>query len=329
LIFEGRRSLFNLWYLYKRRTPQKFEPVVLVTGCSSGIGWALTEFLYTEKRYRVVVTARKSSLENLRKTFPENERFWIRPLDVTSTEEQEVLFQEIHEKWEGVNILINNAGISYRSVLEHMTEEAERHQMAINYFGPVALIRRVMPYMREQGRGKIINVSSVSGMLAMPTMASYSASKYALEGMSEALWYEAKPLGINVSLIQPGFVRSNSFRNVYYTKMSNPQNGYSGAYGDYYAYMSPFIEKLMKLSLTNPYSVARLIMKVIRTENPPLWIPATVDAKIFYYLRRIVPRRLFQPLLFMALPSSWKWSQGYTNRRGKDRRQGERRKKKE
>lgn len=204
-----------------------------------------------------------------------------------------------------------------------MTDEDEKLQMAANYFGPTAMIRRAMPFMREQGRGKIINVSSVSGMLAMPTMSSYSASKYALEGMSEALWYEAKPLGINVCLIQPGFVRSNSFRNVYYTKKSHPDMGYSGTYGDYYSNMSPFIEKLMKLSFTNAYSVARLIMKVIRTENPPLWVPATVDAVIFYYLRRLIPRRLFQPVLFLALPRSRKWSEGYTKSR--DRRQKDRR----
>src|SRR5690606_8275736 len=123
-------------------------------------------------------------------------------------------------KWDGVSILINNAGISYRAVVEHMNDKDEQLQMAVNYFGPVALIRLVLPFMREQGRGKIINISSVSGMLAMPTMASYSASKHALEGVSEALWYEAKPLGVNVSLIQPGFIRSKSFKNVYFTEAS-------------------------------------------------------------------------------------------------------------
>jgi hypothetical protein len=264
----------------------------------------------------VIVTARKESLIILRAKFQEDERFWIRPLDVTSDVERKTLVSEIEGHWQGVNILINNAGISYRAVLEHMTEEDEFRQMSTNYLGPVGLIRQVMPAMREIGRGKIINISSVSGMLAMPTMSSYSASKYALEGMSEALWYEAKPLGINVSLIQPGFIRSNSFKNVYFTEKSRPETGYHGIYGDFYESMTPFVEKLMSWSLTSPQSLAKLVLQVIQTENPPLWIPATIDAAIFYYLRRLVPRRLLLPLLFRFLPNSKNWSRAYTKRRG-------------
>jgi len=278
---------------------------------------AVAELLYSQTQYRVVITARKKSLWSLRDKFKENERFWIRPLDVTSDVERSQLVQEIETKWQGVNILINNAGISYRAVLEHMTEEDEFLQMSTNYLGPVGLIRQVMPSMRKIGRGKIINISSVSGMLAMPTMSSYSASKYALEGMSEALWYEARPLGINVSLIQPGFIRSNSFKNVYYTEKSKPEAGFEGIYGDYYQSMTPFVERLMNWSLTNPQTLAKLVLKVIQTEDPPLWIPATMDAAIFYYLRRWVPRRLLLPLLFKALPNSRRWSRRYTNRRQK------------
>jgi short-subunit dehydrogenase len=307
--------LGQFWNRLKRRTPQTFKPVILITGCSTGVGLAVAELLYRQPQYRVVITAREKSLAGLRQKFQENERFWIRPLDVTSDHQRSQLVKEIEAHWTAVNILINNAGISYRAVLEHMTEADEFHQMSTNYLGPVSLIRQVMPAMRELGRGKIINISSVSGMLAMPTMASYSASKYALEGMSEALWYEAKPLGINVSLIQPGFIRSNSFKNVYYTEKSKPEAVAGKIYGDYYENMTPFVERLMSLSLTSPESLAKLILKVIQTENPPLWIPATLDAAFFYYLRRLVPRRLLLPLLFVMLPNSRKWSQKYTHRR--------------
>lgn len=307
----------RFWYkLYRRRRNQQtFKPVVLVTGCGSGIGLALAELLYTQENYRVVATARSSSISVLREKFQESERFLIRALDVTQERERVALIREIESKWQGVNILINNAGISYRSVVEHMTEEDEFRQMATNYFGPVGLIRLVMRHMREVGRGKIINVSSVSGMLAMPTMASYSASKYALEGVSEALWYEAKPLGIDVSLIQPGFIRSNSFKKVYYTEKSRPDIGAGGPYCDYYANMTPFIEKLMNKSWATPEKIARLILRVIRTENPPLWVPATFDALLFYYLRRWIPRRLLLPILFAALPNARRWAEGYTHKR--------------
>jgi hypothetical protein len=196
-----------------------------------------------------------------------------------------------------------------------MTEHDELRQIATNYLGPAGLIRLVLPHMRELGRGKIISISSVSGMLAMPTMASYSASKYALEGFSEALWYEAKPLGISVTLVQPGFIHSNSFRHIYHTPQSAPENSFTGPYSDYYRNMAPFIEKLMGLSQTTPEKVAKLILKVIRTENPPLWWPATLDAKLFYYLRRLLPRRFFLPILFAALPGARHWGEGYSHRR--------------
>lgn len=291
-----------------------FQPVILVTGCSSGIGLALSKLLFTMPQYRVVVTARPGSLSILRSQFCESERFLIRPLDVTDEVARNRLIEEIELKWDGVNVLINNAGVSYRAVVEHMSAVEEQHQFDTNYFGPVGLIRAVLPFMRKKGRGKIINVSSLSGMLAMPTMGSYSASKYALEGISESLWYEVRPLGINVSLIQPGFVRSKSFLNVRYSTTSGPEHGGEGLYADYYRYMTPFIERLMGLSLTTPADVARRILKTIEQKNPPLWIPATLDAKIFYYLRRFIPRKVLMEFLFSTLPRVRHWAKAYTNR---------------
>lgn len=307
--------MLTFWYLIRRRTRYDFKPVIVVTGAGSGIGLALAELLHRKKSYRVVITARSTTVNKLRKRFQEDDRFWVRSMDVTSADDRKALINEITEKWQGVNILINCAGISYRAVVEHMSEADELLQMQTNYHGPVELIRLVLPFMRDKGRGKIINVSSVSGMLAMPTMGSYSASKYALEGLSESLWYEAKPLGINVSLIQPGFVRSDSFRHVYYSKLSTAAEGTDQPYGDYYANMTPFIARLMRMSLTNPSGIAKTILKVIRTENPPLWIPATLDAILFYYLRRFVPRRLLMMILFYGLPKVRRWGRKYTHRR--------------
>lgn len=308
--------MFQWRYYFKRKTPNSFQPVILVTGCSSGIGAATAKLLYQQPQYRIVVTGRgATSLTRLRERFKESDRFWVRELDVTSDKQRCRLIDEINENWGGVDILVNNAGISYRAVVEHMTAEDEMLQMQTNYFGPLELIRLVLPRMRERGRGKIINISSVSGMLAMPTMASYSASKYALEGLSESLWYETKPFGVDVCLIQPGFIHSNSFRNVYYSKLSQPAKNRTSVYREYYSHMAPFVTRLMRLSFTKPESVARLILKVIRKENPPLWIPASLDAWVFYYLRRLVPRRLLMPLLFALLPGARHWAVKYSNRR--------------
>lgn len=309
--------MFSYWYWVRRRTRFSYKPVILVTGCSSGIGLAIADLLHRYRSYRIYATAREQSVAPLKRRFAEDDRFFVRDLDVTSESSRNRLFAEIQKRWGGVDILVNCAGISYRAVVEHMTDQHELNQMGTNYFGPVALIRKTLPYLRSRGRGKIINISSMSGMLAMPTMASYSASKSALEGLSEALWYELKPLGINVSLIQPGFVRSKSFEKVYYTPESRraEQAGADEFYGDYYANMKPFIARLMELSLTTPSSIAQLVLKVIRTENPPLWIPATLDAWIFYYLHRFLPRRLLLSTLFALLPGVRKWAKKYTKKR--------------
>lgn len=301
--------------LLRKSAPQSFRPVVLVTGCNSGIGLSLCRLLRKNSQYRVVATARANSANELRKKFAEDERFIILDLDVTSSEQRQMAIEEVHRRWGGVDILVNNAGISFRSVVEHMNDDTEMRQLETNYLGPMALIRLVLPHMREQGRGKIINLSSVSGMLAMPTMSSYSASKHALEGASEALWYEMKPLGINVTLIQPGFVHSNAFMKVCYSELGKESLKVQGPYWDYYRYMTPFIETMMRLSPTPPERIARKILRVIQTENPPLWVPATWDAIIFYYLRRFIPRRLFHPILFRLLPKRRLWGRGYTKAR--------------
>jgi len=147
------------------------KPLVLVTGTSSGIGFELIKKLYSGGRYRVVATTREQSIPKiLKRGLQEKEGFWLRPLDVTSYIQRLRLVQEIDASWGGVDILVNNAGISYRAVVEHMSDEEEFHQMDTNYLGAMSLVRLVLPGMRKKCRGQIINVSSVSGMMAMPTM---------------------------------------------------------------------------------------------------------------------------------------------------------------
>lgn len=302
------------WFSF-RNPPRDFKPVILVTGCSSGIGQALADLLVTKKAYRVVITARPESLGKLQGKYKEDERIKIRPLDVTNAASRRCLIQEIDQEWGGVDILVNNAGISYRSTVEEMSNQDETLQMATNYHGPMDLIRLCLPTMREKGRGKIINISSVSGMLAMPTMSSYSASKSALEGASEALWYETKPFGINVSLIQPGFVKSDGYERVRFSVKSEKSHIGRGPYGAIYQTMEPFIAQLMSYAFATPESIARLVLDVIRTQGPPLWIPASFDAEFFYYLRRLFPRRLLQPFLYFCLPRTKDWGLHYSHRR--------------
>lgn len=282
------------------------QPVVLVTGTSSGIGLELAKLLWDRHEYRVVITSRQKSMPLLRdKLFFDTERFWIRPLDVTSRQSISDTLYEIEQHWGGVDILINNAAISYRSVVEDMTYIDEDTQMKTNYAGPLNLIRDCLNHMRKQKWGRIINISSVGGMMAMPTMASYSASKFALEGATEALWYEMKPWNVKVSLIQPGFINSESFRRVFYTDKFHQEDL---SYLPYYQNMNRLIEKMMKRSRSSSKDIALLILKVMKQKNPKLRIRATPDAHLFAIIRRFLPRTIYHNLMYYSLPNVFEWN---------------------
>ena len=187
-----------------------------------------------------------------------------------------------------------------------MNESEELDQMTVNYLGPMNLMRTVIPYMRRQRSGRIINVSSVGGMMAMPTMGSYSASKWALEGASEALWYELKPWNIRVSLIQPGFINSDGFKKVR-VPASLESVEHRTAYTGYYESMGTFVARLMTHSPSNARDVAAVVFKTMRKARPALRVPGTWDAFFFHMLRRLLPRALYHRVLYMGLPGKSTW----------------------
>ncbi len=284
------------------------QRVVLVTGTSSGIGLELARKL-SNSDYRVIITARRNSLPLLTQEFAENSRFLIRELDLTDFSAIHTLVDEIERFWGGVDILVNNAGISYRSVVEDMTDTDEWRQMATNYLGPMCLIRSVLPSMRQKRAGRIINVSSVGGMMAMPTMASYSASKFALEGASEALWYELRPWNIQVSLIQPGFIHSESFRRVVYSQTHQARllRHERSPFQAYYEQMERFVTLMMEHAPQTAEDIADLIIHTMNRRRPPLRVPGTLDAHLFALLRRLLPRSLYHQLLYRLLPGIRLW----------------------
>lgn len=282
------------------------KTIVVITGCSSGIGRALLS-LFDQEPYRVVATTLPESASAFDDDpIKESKRIWIRNLDVIDYEKASRIVSETVERWGRIDILINNAGISYRSVVEDMTIDDEQHQLQVNYLGPMHLIRECLPFMRERKSGRIINVSSVGGMMAMPTMASYSASKFALEGASESLWYELKPWKIHTTLVRPGFIHSLAFRKVLYSVKRQRQTQAS-PYDSHYEHMTRFVEKVMGMSPCTSDSVARTIFKIARMKKPPLRVPGTTDARIFYYLRRLLPRALYHKLFYLTLPGIRHW----------------------
>lgn len=279
---------------------------VLVTGCSSGIGYELIK-LFERGPYRIVATALPSSLEELQaRPIAQSPKVTVEPLDVADYAAGTALVRKIEKEIGPVDILVNNAGISYRSTVEDMTVEDEQRQLQVNYLGAMHLIRECLPSMRRRRKGRIVNISSVGGMMAMPTMASYSASKFALEGASEALWYELKPWDIHVSLVRPGFINSLAFTKVLYSRKKAAGES-SEEYKGHYDNMKTFVEKIMTRTPSTSADVAKRIFKVCQRKSPPLRAAGTPDATLFYFLRRILPRFLYHKLLFRSLPGVKSW----------------------
>ncbi len=283
------------------------KPVVLITGCATGLGFALSTILKISKNYNVVATCRSHKLEHLKSLLNETEDFKIKELDITDDKNIYQLVHDVCTEWGRIDVIVNNAAVCYRGVVEHMDAASELIQLKTNYLGPMSLIRAVLPIMREQRSGQIINVSSVSGMVAMPTMASYSASKHALEGATEALWYETRPFGIGVNLVELGFIKSDSFNNVVLSNKAEMSQIVKGPHSEYYASMTPFIEKLMSLSISSAQDVALKISKVIKIKPTDLRIMATPDVWLFSMLKRILPSGLQNRFFYWMLPGSIRW----------------------
>lgn len=292
-----------------RKPLQPPDPVVLVTGASTGIGLAIARRLSERSDARTILSARDASLPRLAAAgLREGERCRFHALDVTDARQREAVVEAAERHWGGVDVLINNAGITYRSVTEHLAPAEATLQLETNFLAPMELARLVLPGMRRKRAGRIVNISSVSGMMAMPTMGVYSASKFALEGASESLWYEARCWNVWVTLVQPGFIHSSSFRNVILSEQARRAAADPGdPYEVVYRSMAPFIERLMGLTPATPDRVADRVLRVLSMQRPPLRVSATLDARFFYLLRRLLPRRVYHAMLHHALPRVGEW----------------------
>lgn len=172
---------------------------VLITGCSSGIGRATAERFH-DRGWDVYATARTpSDIEDLA-----DQGMETLELDVTLDEDCENAVETVVDETGGIGCLVNNAGYGEVAAVEDLTIEDFENQMDVNTYGPQRLMRRVLPYMREQEDGTIVNMSSVGGRLSQPALGAYCASKFALEALSDALRPEVRQYGIDVVLVEPG-----------------------------------------------------------------------------------------------------------------------------
>lgn len=186
---------------------QDNTPVWFITGCSTGLGRALAE-LIVQRGWRVVVTARdKHAIADIERSAPE--RVLALSLDVTRPADIDAAVAATRDQFGRIDVLVNNAGYGYQSTVEEGEEAEIRAQFDTNVFGLFAMTRAVLPLMREQRKGNILNITSVAGLIGYPGSGYYAASKHAVEGWSDALRAEVLPLGIGVTCVEPGPFRTD------------------------------------------------------------------------------------------------------------------------
>jgi NAD(P)-dependent dehydrogenase (short-subunit alcohol dehydrogenase family) len=203
-------------------------PVWLITGCSTGIGREIA-IAALKKNYRVVLTARNAAaVEYLRAEYPDSAIAVA--LDVTRPEQIAGVVAEADRAFGGIDVLCNNAGYGYMAAIEEGDEDDVRAMFETNFWGPLRLIRAVLPQMRARRSGYIINISSQAGLMSNPGTAYYSSSKFALEGLTEGLSREVKPFGIRVTAVEPGPFRTDwSGRSL--KQVTNPIEDYAANVG--------------------------------------------------------------------------------------------------
>ena len=187
--------------------------VIWLTGASSGIGEALAYELATRGALLVLSARREEVLETVRSRCANSDQHFVLPLDMLQPDSFTAAVESVHKRFGRIDVLIHCAGISQRGKATDTEGRVDRHLMEVNYLGPVALTKQVLPYMLNRGGGQIVVISSLLGKFAMPKRAAYSASKHALHGFFDALRAEVETQGISITMVCPGFVRTNASFN--------------------------------------------------------------------------------------------------------------------
>ena len=240
----------------------KDKKVYLVTGTSSGLGRSFVKAIIERGDYVVATARNKAAIMDLKEWHPE--QIMVLELDVTNKEQIRQVVQTIINAWGRVDVLINNAGYGYRAAIEEGLEEDVELLFQTNFYGPVRLIKEVLPYMRQRKSGAIVNISSVAATNTFAGSGYYGASKCALEGISSALQKETEPLGIKVMVVEPGAFRTEfSGRSLKQTHIQI----------DDYANTSGLIriehDHSHGTQCGDPDKGAKLIMEAIDSATPP------------------------------------------------------------
>jgi NAD(P)-dependent dehydrogenase (short-subunit alcohol dehydrogenase family) len=278
----------------KTETPPLSEQVILITGASTGIGAALAQLLASQSLgIRLVLAARnQAKLEEVatycRKAGAD---VLVIPTDISQVEQAKALASKTIDHFGRVDALVNNAGYGQMGPVELIPFEAVQRQFQVNLLGPLALIQALIPVMRDQGGGRIVNISSLGGRLAFPFGGLYSSSKFALEGISDALRMELAPFNIKVSVIEPGPVSTDFFavaaQGVEQAVASPENTPYRAAFER--------LEGLEARTSSRAWTserVAKVVVRSLTDRSPrPRYVAATGGDVLLFLMNKVLPTR--------------------------------------
>jgi len=260
------------------------QKVILITGISTGFGRKTAEML-AERGHIVYGTVRKQTI------LPPGIN--VLTMDLTDQKSVQVAVEQVYQKEGRIDVLINNAGVHTGGAIETTSLENARLQLDTNVMGLVYMLREVLPIMRKQKQGTLINFSSIGGLMGLPFQGFYSASKFAIEGLSEALRMELRQFNIKVVLINPGDFHTNN--------TANRRNFLSDSADDPYAAQFRKSLAIIEKDETHgwqPEVLARKLVKIVEAKNPcHRYVIASAEQKLAVVLKRILPSAWFMKIL--------------------------------
>jgi NAD(P)-dependent dehydrogenase (short-subunit alcohol dehydrogenase family) len=275
------------------------EEVAVVTGSSSGMGLE-TSLMLVRNGFHTYATMRKlEGKSNQLVDIAKNENLPLQVIQLNVNDDKSVsdAINRIVREKDRIDVLVNNAGYALVGAFEENSMEEIKAQFETNFFGAVRVMQTAIPIMREQRSGKIVNITSMGGRVAIPLDSIYHGTKFALEGLSESIQYEVEPFGIKIILIEPGSIGSNFWKNL---KMAAKASGLDNNDNSPYRQLSNNILdtfKQIEQNTIHPSEVAKVILQAVTSDNPDFRYVVGKDAAMILEARRTMYDREFQDLI--------------------------------
>ncbi len=260
---------------------------VLITGATDGLGKAAA-LLLAQRGYRVFAAGRSPEKRAQLDAVAREKKLPLESmaLDVCDDNSVEEAVRGVLGKAGGLDVLVNNAGVNYTASVEDLTMEDWRAQFETNFFGVLRVTRAILPHMRERRSGRILMMSSLSGLVTPPTQGAYSSSKHALEGLSNALRLELYPFGIDVVLIEPGYIITGIQKAA--AELSKPYLEKGGPYAPLYARFFSSVNDTRAKSKATPEDCARVMLEAIESARPKPRYGVTSLASFVKWSKRLL-----------------------------------------